>query len=252
MVTREHLAQSLADLLEVNRVKDYCPNGLQIEGRATIHKIVTGVTASLALVEAAIAADADALIVHHGYFWQQESPCITQAKRARIARLLAHDINLFAYHLPLDIHPVLGNNTQLAAHLAIPVIRAVEAGGVDQLLQLGELPVAQTATDFAKHLSARLGREPLLISGGEHSIKRLAWCTGAAQRYIDVAHAQGADAYISGEVSEATTHFAKENGIHYYVAGHHATERYGVQALGQYLANEYQLEHVFIDIDNPV
>lgn len=252
MVTRDQLKQDLAELLQTSVIQDYCPNGLQIEGKTEIKKIVTGVTASLALIEAAIAAHADALLVHHGYFWKSESAVITGAKRARIAKLLAHDMNLFAYHLPLDIHPELGNNVQLAQQLDITVTAAVSCDGISDLLLIGELAMAKGANEFAEQLERQLQHKPLFIKGGDHTITRLAWCTGAAQRYLETAYEYKVDAYMSGEVSETTYHFAVENNIHYYAAGHHATERYGVQALGEYLARTYQIEHQFIDISNPV
>lgn len=252
MILRDQLKHDLNTLLQADALSDYCPNGLQVEGRSEIKKIITGVTASQALIDAAIAKNADAMLVHHGYFWKSEALAITGSKRTRIATLLAHDINLFAYHLPLDIHPEFGNNVQLAKHLGISLTQQMTCGQIPNLLAIGRLTQAQSCEQFAKHLETELQHQPLVIQAGDHPINHIAWCTGAAQGYIEAAHDEKVDAYISGEVSEATYHFAIENKIHYFAAGHHATERYGIQALGEYLANQYQLEHEFIDIHNPV
>jgi dinuclear metal center YbgI/SA1388 family protein len=241
----------LNKLLNIGKFRDYGPNGLQVEGRAEVRKIVTGVTASQELLDAALGLNADAVLVHHGYFWKNESPVIRGMKKRRLATLLKHEISLFAYHLPLDAHPELGNNAQLAKLLGIQseaVMDERELQGVGNIGSLSE-PVSLDA--FGQHVETVLERKPLLVSGGEHLIRRIAWCTGGAQGYIQQAFELGADAYLSGEISEHTVHFARENGIHYIAAGHHATERYGIQALGNLLAEQFGLEHIFIDINNP-
>ncbi len=232
--------------------KDYCPNGLQVEGKADISKVVTGVTASQALIDQAIAEKADLLLVHHGFFWKGEDSCITKTKRKRIKALLDHDINLLAYHLPLDAHPQLGNNAQLAKRLGIVMTDGLEPGNPRSIGNIGELPEPISAAAFAEQVAKVLEREPLLISGGDHLIKQVGFCTGGAQGYIEKATDLGLDAYISGEISEPTVHHAREYGIHYFSAGHHATERYGVQALGEALVQQFGLQHQYIEIDNPV
>jgi len=248
MRTKE-LELYLNDLLEAFRYKDYCPNGLQVQGRGEVQHIVTGVTASLALVEAAIEAGADALLVHHGYFWKNEDARVIGQKHARLKRLLGADLNLFAYHLPLDGHPELGNNAQLALQLGI-----VPNGrfGDDQLGWTGTLPQPMPLAAFAAHVGAVLGREPLVLGNPDQSIHRIGWCTGGAQGYFDAAVAAGVDVYLSGEASEQTTHLARESGVAYLAAGHHATERFGIRALGEHVADRFGLRHTFIDIPNPV
>ena len=235
--------------LDTSAFDDYCPNGLQVEGKGEVRHLVTGVTASLALVQAAVEAGADTLLVHHGYFWNNEPAPIVGMKAERIRLLLQHQVNLLAYHLPLDAHPELGNNAKLGELIGCQPCAPVAAGG---LLWGGELPGPATSSELADILNRRLGREPLLVPGGEHPIRRLAWCTGGAQGMIEQAADLGFDAYITGEVSESTVHVARERGIHFYAAGHHATERYGVQALGEELAERFDLQHQFIDIPNPV
>lgn len=245
------LVARLDDLLEASRYSDYCPNGLQVQGRPEVRHLVTGVTACEALIDAAIASGADAILVHHGYFWKGESPVVTGMKRRRLAKLLAHDISLLAYHLPLDAHPELGNNAQLAARMGWQRDGALFAADPRAVGDLGRLPVPQSAEALSAALTQRLGRSPLHIAGGPATIRRIAWCTGGAQGFIDQAIACGVDAYVSGEVSEQTVHAAREGGIHYFAAGHHASERYGVQALGAWCASQLGLTHRFIDIDNP-
>lgn len=237
------------ELLNVENFQDYCPNGLQVAGREQVNKIVSGVTASLELVEAAIAAEADLLLVHHGYFWKNEAPCIVGIKKRRIARLLAADINLLAYHLPLDAHPVYGNNAQLGLTLGLEAEGTLAAA---PLVWQGRCAEAMRGEVMAERIHQALGRAPLHIAGSERPIRRVAWCSGGAQGYIEAAAAAGVDAYISGEISEPTTHLARELGLHYFAAGHHATERYGAYALGEHLAAHFELKHEFIDIDNPV
>jgi dinuclear metal center YbgI/SA1388 family protein len=249
MVKINDLTHYTQQLMQVERFKDYCPNGLQIEGRAEVRKIVTGVTASMALLEAAQRVNADLVLVHHGYFWRNEDARIVGIKRNRIAFLMKHDLNLMAYHLPLDAHPELGNNVQLGKLLGLDAIHYV---GDDNLVACGELGAAVRLGDFAEQLEARLQRRPVLIGNMDKMVKKVAWCTGAAQGYIDTAASMGADVFISGEISEQTTHQSLELGVAYISAGHHATERYGIQALGRHLAERFDLQHEFIDINNPV
>jgi dinuclear metal center YbgI/SA1388 family protein len=239
----------LNTLLQPERFSDYCPNGLQVEGKQEINKIVTGVTASYALLEAALQANADAVLVHHGYFWRGEALPIIGIKKRRIQFLLQHEINLFAYHLPLDMHAELGNNVMLAKQLGLAV---TGWAGEKNMLALAELNQAQTLKEFAAHIEAKLNRKPQVIGDLQKPIKCIALCTGAAQGYIEQAVEAGADVYISGEISEQTVHVARESGMSYISAGHHATERYGIQALGEHLAQKFGLQHEFIDIENPV
>ena len=240
-------------LLAIDRFSDYCPNGLQVEGRAEIRTLVGGVTACQALLEAALEQGADAVLVHHGYFWKGEDPCLTGMKYRRLATLLRHEIGLLAYHLPLDAHPELGNNAQLARVLDLTVTGTIgDDGRTPGLVMLGEPAAPIGGAAFAAHLATRLGRPPLHIAGSDAPIRQLAWCTGGAQSFIATAHAAGADAFLTGEASEQTVHFARETGLHFFAAGHHATERYGVQALGAHLAQAFDLRFAFIDIDNPV
>ena len=246
---RDELARYLDQLLDVSRVRDYCPNGLQVEGRAEIHNIVSGVTASLALIEAARDAGADAILVHHGYFWRGEDPRLVGTRKRRIELLLRTDLNLYAYHLPLDLHPELGNNAQLAKRLGL-----VEEGraGEQDLVCHGTLATPSTLGEFAQRLQLTLGRAPLVIGDAQRPVQRAAWCTGGAQNYFDSALGLGVDVYITGEISETQVHLARESGIAFIAAGHHATERYGVQALAHHIAARFQLTHRYIDIDNPV
>ena len=237
------------DFLQIDNFNDYCPNGLQVEGRDHVEHIVCGVTASQALIEAAVAAGADTLIVHHGYFWKGEAQPITGIKGRRIATLIRHRINLLAYHLPLDAHPEVGNNVQLAQVMGWPV---ADRFGEQDLVFEGSLERPQSLAELAGEIEARLDTRALAIDGGDHEIRRLAWCTGAAQGFIEAAAARGVDAFVSGEVSEPTFHLARELGIHYIGAGHHATERFGVQALGAEIARRFEVKQTFIDIPNPV
>ena len=241
----------LNKLLNVGKFRDYAPNGLQVEGKSEIRRIVTGVTACQALLDAAVAHQADAVLVHHGYFWKGESPVVKGMKRQRLATLLQHDINLFGYHLPLDAHPTLGNNAQLGALLGIQNSVVMDERELQGVGNWGEFPEALSLQAFTTRVANALGREPLMIAGGDHPIQRIAWCSGGAQGYIQQAFELGADVYLSGEISEQTVHFARENGIHYCAAGHHATERYGILALGNHLAEQFGLEHIFVDINNP-
>ena len=254
MTKRSEIVAYCEDLLEVDRFRDYCPNGLQVEGNPEIRKVVSGVTASRALIEAAVEQGADTVLVHHGYFWKGEHSTITGMKRERIRLLLDNNINLLAYHLPLDAHPEFGNNAQLAAQLGLQHEGGFGGNGGPDIGMFGRLASPQSGEDFAGHIASVLGRDPLYIDGPGQSrpVERVAWCTGGAQGYIEQAAAiPGIDTFITGEVSEHTVHVARELGLHFYAAGHHATERYGVQALGEHLAGKYTLEHTFIDIDNP-
>ena len=248
---RTDLINYLDDYLMVSKYRDYAPNGLQVEGKSEIKKIVTGVTASQALIDAAIEENADALLVHHGYFWKGEPQQIVGMKQRRVKALLINDINLMGYHLPLDAHHQVGNNVQLARVLGLTKVKCVE--GVEQdLIWQGELSKPLSADEFAGLISGALKRKPLHIGDKTKLISTLAWCTGGAQDYLDVAVELGVDAFMSGEVSERTFHNALEQGVHYFAAGHHATERYGIEALGNHLQDKFGLEHTFIDIDNPV
>ena len=252
MASLSELANYTDELLNIAQYQDYCPNGLQVEGKKTVETLISGVTASQALLDAAVQANADAVIVHHGYFWKGEDPRIIGMKKTRLQTLLASQVSLLAYHLPLDDHPELGNNAQLAKRLnLVPKGKFGRAPG-DQIGVFGNIFQAMTPEQFNRHLTNVLGREPLHVAGHSAHIDTVAWCTGAAQSYIEQAVTIGVDAFITGEVSEQTVHIARETGIHFFAAGHHATERYGVQALGQHLANQFKLKHKFIDIDNPV
>ena len=250
-VNIQRLIAHADQLLSASAFKDYCPNGLQVQGKAQINKLVAGVTASQAMIEAAIAADADALLVHHGYFWKGEAQPIVGMKYQRIRRLLAHNINLIAYHLPLDAHPELGNNAELARLLGITVTGGLEPDNPYSIGNVGEFAEAISAEALAQRVAGVLQREPLLVPGGDHPINTIGWCSGGGQGFIEQAAALGMDAYLSGEISEQTTHAARELGIHYIAVGHHASERYGVQALGRRLADDFALDYGFIDIDNP-
>jgi len=239
------------DWLQPERFQDYCPNGLQVEGADRIERIVSGVTASQALVDAAIEDKAQLILVHHGYFWKGQSPRVEGMLKNRLKALLTHDINLLAYHLPLDAHPEFGNNTELAKQLDFQIESGL-TGELDVSIgQVGSLATSLGAADLRNFIEMRLGRKVLHVPGGPDKIRRIAWCTGGAQGYIEKAAELEVDAFLTGEISEQTTHVARELGLHFYAAGHHATERYGVQALGKRLAARFGLEHRFIDIDNP-
>jgi dinuclear metal center YbgI/SA1388 family protein len=246
---RNDLDAYLDQYLEVAKFGDYCPNGLQVEGRARIERLVTGVTASIALLEAAIAMNADAVLVHHGYFWRGEDPRLIGVRRRRIALLMKNELNLYAFHLPLDAHPEVGNNASLARTLGLePAGRF----GEHDLGWYGAPHDALTVAALAARVEERLQRKPLVVGDPSRPARRVAWCTGAAQGYLEGAVALGVDAYLSGEISEQTVHLARESGVAFIAAGHHATERYGVQALGAHLAARFGVEHHFVDIENPV
>jgi dinuclear metal center YbgI/SA1388 family protein len=248
-VGRAELAAWLDGVLEARRFDDYCPNGMQVEGVPQVRGVLCGVTASLALVREAARRGAQAILVHHGWFWRGEDARVVGTKRERLAALLAHGIGLYAYHLPLDVHPELGNNVQLARRLGWP---DGEALGRDGLLRVAGLPEAQSADGLRERLAVALGREPLLVGALSRPVRRVAWCTGAAQDLLQQAIDAGADAFVSGEISERTTHLAREAGVIYVAAGHHATERYGVQALGAAVAARFGVEVGFFDDPNPV
>jgi len=250
MIHLKDLLNYSNNVLEIERFQDYCPNGLQVEGKAEIKKIISGVTASQALIDAAIKEKADVLLVHHGYFWKGEDPQITGLKFKRIRSLIESGINLLAYHLPLDAHPVYGNNAKLAEILDMEIAGTFPATK-DAVGMYGRLRKPMSASAFGQKISKSLDREATHIGENSEQIQTVAWCSGAAQNYITDAAELGVDAYISGEISEQTMHIADECGIHYYAAGHHATERYGIQAFGDHLASHYGISHQFIDIPNP-
>ncbi len=252
MVQLSELVKYTNSLLSVDNFRDYCPNGLQVEGRAEVHRLVCGVTACQALVDAAVAAKADALLVHHGYFWKGEAEPVTGIKMRRIKTLLEAGISLLAWHLPLDAHPELGNNAQLAEKLGLITEGRFPGEDVAAVGLRGRLATPQSAEAFADKLESVLERRPLHIAPNSRPIETLAWCSGGAQGYIEAAADAGVDAYISGEVSEQTFHLAQERGIHYFAAGHHATERYGVQALAAHLSQKFHINTEFVDILNPV
>lgn len=248
---RREFNQLLNTLLKPETINDFCPNGLQVEGKNNIHTIVTGVTASQALIDAAIEINADAILVHHGYFWKGESQPITGMKKRRVAALLANNINLFAYHLPLDIHPEIGNNAQLAKLLDIEIEAGLEQVS-NSVAMKGRLKTPLTGQEFAAKINQVLKREPLTSLVRKDKIETIALCTGGGQGYIDLAAEQGMDAYLTGEASEQTIHSSREQNIDFFAAGHHATERYGIKALGEYLSDRHGFDVTFIDIDNPV
>ena len=240
--------------LRTDQFQDYCPNGLQVEGKPQVVRLATGVTACQSFLDAAIDWGADAVLVHHGYFWRGEAQQVVGIKRRRLATLLVNEVSLLAYHLPLDAHPQLGNNARLGCLMGIDLafqepLQPNVSGGLGHI---GSLPEAISAAEFVVKLEGITGRRALHVGHSASPVRRIAWCTGAAQDYIDAAVKAGADLFVTGEASEQTVHTAREEGIHFVAAGHHATERYGVQALGDHLAGQFSLEHRFIDIDNPV
>lgn len=246
-MNRDELVRYLDEILDSAKFADYCPNGLQVEGRAEVARVVTGVTASQALLDVAVQRGADTVIVHHGYFWKGEAPQITGLRRRRLGTLMRHDINLIAYHLPLDAHVELGNNAEWARAMGW---QPEGRFGAQDLGWWGSLPSASLGA-LARQLEQVLGRAPLTIGALERPIRRIAWCSGGAQGYLEAAAALGVDAYLSGEISEQTTHLAREHGIAYLACGHHATERFGVRALAAFLQREKGLDCEFVDLDNP-
>ena len=248
MALRSEIESHLFVLLDTGRFRDYGPNGLQVEGKPEVHKIVSGVTASLALIEAAMAAQADAILVHHGLFWKGHDGRITGWLKARLEKLLAHQVNLFAYHLPLDAHPEFGNNAQFGAKLKLA---ADGRFGEQDLGFIGSPTQPLTPAALSALLQFRLGRAPVVVEGDGRPLRRIAWCTGGAQGYFEAAIAAGADAYITGEISEPQAHLARETGVAFLACGHHASERFGAPALAAHVAQHFGLEHQFIDIENP-
>lgn len=251
MIQLKDLLSYSNNVLEIERFNDYCPNGLQVEGKAEVKKIVSGVTSSQALIDAAIEEKADVLLVHHGYFWKGENAQITGLKYKRIRSLIESGINLLAYHLPLDAHPLYGNNAKLAEILDLEIAGSFPSGN-DAVGMYGTLKSPMSAADFSQKINMALDREPVHIGENSEQIHTIAWCSGAAQSYIEAAVELGVDAYLTGEISEQTVHIAREYGVHFFAAGHHATERYGVQAFAEHLASHFELNHQFIDIPNPV
>ncbi len=238
--------------LSIDVFNDYCPNGLQVQGRDQVRHVVAGVTACQALIDQAIEVSADLILVHHGYFWKNDNPVICGPLRQRLHALLKHDINLAAYHLPLDVHPLIGHNFLLGKALGLTQTKRVNVSGVDGLLSVGEFSSPVEPAQLSELIAGQLSRSPLHIDAGKEQIKSVAWCTGAAQDLLLEAASQNVDAFITGEVSERTVHLARELGIHFFAAGHHATERYGVKALGDLLVSQFDVTCQFIDIDNPV
>ncbi len=250
MTERHQLVSLCNQLLQPAQFKDHCPNGLQVEGRAKVSKIISGVTASKAWIEAAILKGGDTLLVHHGLFWRGQDGSVTGWLKQRLALLMFHDINLLAYHLPLDAHTALGNNAQLGLRMGWETLGQF---GEQKLGWLGQAPLADQAPKaFAQVLEARLGRAPVsVVPDPERPFKRIAWCTGGAQSWFESAIAAGADAFVTGEISEPQAHLAHETGVAFFACGHHATERYGAPALASHVAAELGVMHEFIDIDNP-
>lgn len=248
MVNRQNLELYLQQLLSVELFKDYGPNGLQVEGKPEIHKVVSGVTASLALINAAVEERADAVLVHHGLFWRGQDGRVTGWMKKRLSTLLAHDINLLAYHLPLDAHPQWGNNVQLGHQLGWTVSGRF---GEQQLGCMASLPSPTGLDQLAAQIEQALRHAVVAIAGDGRALRQVAWCTGGAQSYFEAAIAAGADVFVTGEISEPQAHYAREAGVAYLACGHHASERYGARALGDHLAAQFGLQHVFIDIDNP-
>jgi dinuclear metal center YbgI/SA1388 family protein len=249
LVKREMLVHYLDELLEAARFKDYCPNGLQVEGVGELGRIVSGVSACQALIDAAVERGADALLVHHGWFWRGEDGRVIGARKTRLQTLLSHDINLIAYHLPLDAHPELGNNARLAAALGW---EAEGRFGEQDLGWTGRLVVPQTLAELERQVAGEMRRAPLVIGDAKRRIVRVAWCSGGGQGYFEQAVALGVDAFLSGEISEPAVHLARETGVAYLAAGHHASERFGVQALTAHLTAKFGRACEFVDIDNPV
>ena len=246
------LAKYLNTQLQIDKFRDYCPNGLQVEGKPEVKRIISGVTACQQLIDVAIEKQADAILVHHGFFWKGEPEAIVGIKKQRIQALLKHDISLLAYHLPLDSHPQWGNNVQLADVLDFEITGPIDINDKTVPGCMGRLKHAMSAKELSEHIALRLNRAPQHIGEEDDIINTIAWCTGGAQSYMSYAINEGIDAYLTGEINEPSVHNARESGTHYYAAGHHATERYGAKALGEHLSEKFGLEVEFIDIDNPV
>ena len=251
MATAQQLLQAFDSLLQPERFKDYGPNGLQVEGRESVRRIVSGVTASRALIEAAVTARADAIFVHHGLFWRGQDGRVTGWMKQRLALLLQHDINLFAYHLPLDAHPELGNNAQLGARLQLSPFARFGDQDLGFLGRRSDGASFGDTQDLAAHVERALGRRVLAVEGAKRPVRTVGWCTGGAQGYFEAAIDAGADAFITGEISEPQAHYARESGVAFLACGHHASERYGAPAVAGHVAAQFGIEHHFIDIDNP-
>ena len=248
MALRKDIEADVDNLLDIGRFRDYGPNGLQVEGRAEVRRLVCGVTASRALIEAAIGERADAILVHHGLFWRGQDGRVTGWLKERLALLLAHEVSLFAYHLPLDAHPTLGNNAQFGARVGL----AADARFGEQDLGFLGAPAAPLGLDeLSRRIEAALGRAPLVVPGDGRPLARIGWCTGGAQGWFEAAVGAGADAFLTGEISEPQAHLARETGVAFLACGHHATERYGVQALARHVAERFGIEQVFVEIGNP-
>ncbi len=245
---RQHLIKILDDLLHPELFKDYAPNGLQVEGKSEISRIVTAVSATQNVLDQALALKADALLVHHGWFWRGENPAVVATKYRRLKTLMSGEINLIAYHLPLDAHATLGNNAQMAQLLAAT---DVAQGGENNFIWTGLVPPISVQT-LASHLEKYLNRSPLVLGDQTKTVSRLAWCSGAAEDFFEDAIAMGAEAYISGEATERTTHLAREMHVPFLVCGHHATERLGIKALSDWLYENHGLECIFVDDENPI
>lgn len=246
------LIERLDALLDASRVKDYCPNGLQVEGRGEVRRVLCGVTASQHLLDHAVAGGYDAVFVHHGYFWKGEDGRVNGIRRQRLKTLLANDISLIAYHLPLDLHPELGNNAQLGRLMGWRPDGRFADQELGWIGRPAESEAPESAEQLGRSIAARLGRDPLLVGDGARKVRRVAWCTGGAQGFFEQAIAAGADLYVSGEISEQTVHLARESGVPYIAAGHHATERYGARAIAAYLGDSLGLAADFVDLPNPV
>jgi len=253
-VALSDLSRYLDQCLRIDQFQDYCPNGLQVEGRSQVKRLASGVTACQRLIDEAIAWGADALLVHHGYFWRGETQQIVGMKRRRLAALLRNDVSLLAYHLPLDAHPQFGNNACLGRLMGVdPEFQEpLHPGSSTGVGNIATLPQPASVAQLLEKLTRVTDRKPLLVGDPDTVVRRIAWCTGAAQGYIDAAINAGADVYVTGEASEQTVHTAREEGIQFIAAGHHATERYGVQAVGEHVAEKFGLQHLFIDVENPV
>lgn len=251
MISTQQLINYLNEQLQPDLWKDYCPNGLQVAGASEIKHLITAVSACQFVLDAAVKQRAQAVLVHHGYFWRGEDPCLTGIKRQRLATLLSHNINLIAYHLPLDGHPEWGNNVQLAQLLHLRITGEFGYQHGPAIALIGELPSPMSGEELTNFLAEKLKHQPVWIAGNVTQIKRVGWSTGAGQGMIEEASNQQVDAFITGEISERTTHLARESGLHFFAAGHHATEKYGVEALGNHLAEQFGIISQYIDIDNP-
>lgn len=248
-VTRETVLELLDQELRPELTRDYCPNGLQVEGSQTVTKLVSGVTACQALIDCAVEAQADAILVHHGFFWRGEDSRLIGMKAARVRALMQHDINLFAYHLPMDLHPTMGNNAGLGRVMGLDAFGMLDPSDHSMPVFVGDVASRTTATDIAASLELNLGRSVTLV--GEGAVSSIGWCTGGGQGYIDAAADAGCDLFVSGEMSEQTVHVARERGIAFIAAGHHATERFGPQSIGQWLGAQLGIDHQFVDINSP-